>query len=329
MTDSKKSDEHVLMFGDAADACGALDAKLRFDLVYLDPPYSVGTTMSMRERKGQARGKRQANSGRAAYVDGGNVEALIAHLESRLALIRERMSEQATLYLHMDHRAVHEAKLSCDRIFGRRAFAGEVVWTPGNGSRGARRFAVTHQTILLYAKSDPRKIVFQVDHPLLREPYAETSLKMHFTKVDAAGRRYRERKIKNKCYRYYADEGRRLGSVWTDISAMVANTPLRKEATGYPTQKPERLLERIIRASSHPGDVVADLMCGSGTTLVVAARLERRFVGCDSSAVAIEVARKRLETEQIDYGFEELSCSAKANAATMLPAEARPPAAKS
>ncbi len=329
MTATSPSDEHLLMFGDAADGCAELDDALRFDLVYLDPPYSVGTTMSMRERKGQARGKRQRNSGRAAYVDGGDAGALIAHLEPRLALIRERMSEHASLWLHMDHRAVHEAKLSCDRVFGRRAFAGEVVWTPGNGSRGARRFAVTHQTILLYAKHDPRKLVFQVDHPLLREPYAETSLKMHFTKVDAEGRRYRERKIKDKCYRYYADEGRRLGSVWTDISAMVANTPLRKEATGYPTQKPERLLERIIRASSRPGDVVADLMCGSGTTLVVAARLERRFIGCDASSVAIEVARKRLEAAQIPYCYREAKRSAKAMAAPMLPAEAPPSEAKS
>ena len=88
---------------------------------------------------------------------------------------------------------------------------------------------------------------------MLREPYAETSLAMHFTHRDEDGRLYRERVIGGKAYRYYADEGRRLGSVWTDIPAMVANTPLRREATGYPTQKPERLLERIVRASSRAG----------------------------------------------------------------------------
>ena len=84
---------------------------------------------------------------------------------------------------------------------------------------------------------------------------------------------------------------------------MVANTPLRREATGYPTQKPERLLERIIRASSHEGDTVADLMCGSGTTLAVAARLGRRFIGGDRSDVAIETTRQRLDAVDVDYRF--------------------------
>ncbi len=100
--------------------------------------------------------------------------------------------------------------------------------------------------------------------------------------------------IGGKAYRYYADEGRRLGSVWTDIPAMVANTPLMSEGTGYPTQKPERLLERIVRASSREFQTVADLMCGSGTTAAVAARLGRRFVAGDASALAIEVTEGRL-----------------------------------
>src|SRR5258706_16084176 len=102
---------------------------------------------------------------------------------------------------------------------------------------------------------------------------------MHFKSKTRDGRAFRERTIGGKTYRYFADEGRRLGSVWTDISAMGANTPLRKEATGYPTQKPERLLERIVRAPSHPRDVVADLICGSGATLGDAARLGRTFDG--------------------------------------------------
>jgi site-specific DNA-methyltransferase (adenine-specific) len=129
---------------------------------------------------------------------------------------------------------------------------------------------------------------------------------MHFTAKDAAGRRYRERVVAGKTYRYYADEGRRIGSVWTDIPAMVANTPLCQEATGYPTQKPELLLERIIRASSEDGDTVADFMCGSGTTLVVAARTGRRFIGGDASAAAIEIARRRLAAAGIAHEFHGL-----------------------
>lgn len=94
-----------------------------------------------------------------------------------------------------------------------------------------------------------------------------------------------------------------MGSVWADAPAMVANTPLRDEGTGYPTQKPEKLLERIIRASSLPGDTVADLMCGSGTTLAVAERLGRRFIGSDKSPLAIDITRKRLERARVDYEF--------------------------
>jgi site-specific DNA-methyltransferase (adenine-specific) len=237
------------------------------------------------------------------------------------------MSDKATLYLHMDHRAIHDAKIACDRVFGRARFLGEVVWTPGNGARGARGFTVTHQTLLLYAKTHKRNVVHHADHPLLREPYADTSLQMHFGSRDEDGRHFRERVIKGKRYRYYADEGRRIGSVWTDISAMVANTPLRKEGTGYPTQKPERLLERIVRMSSEEGDVVADLMCGSGTTLVVAARSGRRFVGGDQSEVAIETTRRRLDEAHIGYDFVNLAASAMAS--SMPRGDARPEPAMS
>src|SRR5690606_22742028 len=158
-----------------------------------------------------------------------------------------------------------------------------------------------------YAKGGRKGLTFRADHPLLREPFAETSLSMHFKSVDESGRRYRDRTVNGKTYRYYADEGRRLGSVWTDISAMVANTPLMREGTGYPTQKPERLLERIVRASSEEGDTVADLMCGSGTTLVVAARLGRRFVGADQSELAIEVTRRRLDAAGVSYALSDAS----------------------
>ncbi|MCK6587541.1 MAG: site-specific DNA-methyltransferase, partial [Polyangiaceae bacterium] len=164
---------------------------------------------------------------------------------------------------------------------------------------------VTHQTLLLYTRSpkDRRSVVYNASDPSLREPFAETSLSMHFRHKDEQGRLYRERSIGNKTYRYYADHGRRLGSVWTDIPAMVANTPLLTEATGYPTQKPQKLLERIIRASSAPGAVVADLMCGSGTTLVAAAHLGRRFVGGDRSPLAIEITSRRLTQAGIPFSL--------------------------
>jgi site-specific DNA-methyltransferase (adenine-specific) len=154
---------------------------------------------------------------------------------------------------------------------------------------------VTHQTLLLYAAGPD--FVWNARDPSLREPFASTSLAMHFQRADAHGRPYRERTIAGKTYRYYADEGRALGSVWTDCPAMAANTPLRREATGYPTQKPLTLLERIVRASSRPGGLAIDPFCGSGTTLVAAARLGRAFAGCDTGELAIETASRRLEGE--------------------------------
>jgi site-specific DNA-methyltransferase (adenine-specific) len=292
---------HLLELGDALDVCARLPDDVRFDLVYLDPPFGVGTVMTARTGAGEARGRKKAASGPAAYDDRDGADALVTLLVPRLAAIRARMSASATLYLHLDHRAVHEAKVACDGLFGRGAFLGEVIWTPGNGGKGRGGFSVTHQTLLLYARSpdDRGAVVYNADDPDLREPYAATSLAMHFTQADDAGRRYRERTIHGKTYRYYADQGRRRGSVWTDLPAMTANTPLRREATGYPTQKPLGLLERVVRASSRPGAVVADLMCGSGTTLVAAARLGRRFVGGDQSPVAIDVASRRLSGEGI------------------------------
>jgi site-specific DNA-methyltransferase (adenine-specific) len=296
-------DKNLLALGDALEVCHELPKGLGFDLVYLDPPFGVGTTMMARAARGQARGRRQPASGPPAYADPSGADALVALLQPRLDAVRARMSAHASLWLHLDHRAVHEVKVAADRVFGRGAFLGEVIWTPGNGGRGARGFAVTHQTLLLYARAarDRRQVVYRADDPILREPYAATSLAMHFTQRDGEGRLYRERTIAGKTYRYYADQGRRLGSVWTDAPAMVANTPLRSEGTGYPTQKPERLLERIIRAGTETGATVADLMCGSGTTLAVAARLGRRFVGSDRSPVAVDVTSRRLTAAGVAF----------------------------
>jgi site-specific DNA-methyltransferase (adenine-specific) len=120
---------------------------------------------------------------------------------------------------------------------------------------------------------------------------------MHFRNVDAEGRRFRERTIAGKTYRYYADAGRRLGSVWNDCPAMSANTPLTAETTGYPTQKPLSLLDRVVRAATLPAGRVLDPMCGSGTTLVAAHRAGRVAVGIDRSPLACKVANQRLKDE--------------------------------
>jgi site-specific DNA-methyltransferase (adenine-specific) len=300
--------KNFLLHDDARRALLRVQAVgLKPDLVYLDPPYNVGIDFSAGIKSDGPRSRRKPNAEQVAYSDRwGGIDAFLSFLESTLVAIHGCMSNRALLWLHMDQRAIHDAKVLCDRIFGRGAFRGEVVWSPGNGARGKHGPAMTHQTLIVYSRdaSPKAEYTWNCDAPELREPYASTSLEMHFRAVDEQGRRYRERKIGAKTYRYYADNGRKLGSIWTDIPAMVANTPIHAETTGYPTQKPERLLERILRLSSKPGDLVCDPMCGSGTTLAVAAKLSRSFIGIDQSPVAIEIAHRRLQGCEIELASE-------------------------
>jgi site-specific DNA-methyltransferase (adenine-specific) len=303
----------LLFHADALEVCRSFAEPL-FDLVYIDPPFNVGGAFAARTRAGEARGRRTKASGPSAYLDawGGRAQFLTM-LRPRLAALRALMKPEASMWLHLDYRTVHYAKVMCDEIFGPRAFRGEIVWVPGNGARGRRGPSVTHQTLLIFSReAGPRaRFFWNADDPALREPFAATSLQMHFRSYTTDGRAYRDRTIGGKTYRYFADQGRRLGSVWSDIPGMNANTPLRSEGTGYPTQKPERLLERIIRAASKPGHTVADLMCGSGTTLVVAARLGRRFVGGDQSDVAVATTSRRLEVARAPYRLAAIGCSSE------------------
>ena len=303
---ARRRPANLLFHADARDSCDRLPPGLTLDFVYLDPPYGVGAEMTARTARGQARGRKQARTeSPVAYRDGADVGALVQMLGQVAAHIQPRLAQSGVLCVHMDQRAVHEAKVELDRVFGRNAFLGEVIWTPGNGARG-KSLPSTHQTLLFFAKSgvDAGRVEWRIDHPLWREPHADTSLAMHFKLRDADGRRYRERVINGKTYRYFADEGRRLGSVWTDIPAMSANTPLQREGTGYPTQKPEKLLERLIVGVTREGAVVADFMCGSGTTLAVAARLGRPFVGGDRSELAIEITSARLRAQGVAFALE-------------------------
>jgi site-specific DNA-methyltransferase (adenine-specific) len=300
----------LLLRGDALDLPDRLAARGRlrpFDLVYLDPPFNAGGVFAARLGPGGRRGRAAGppdDASRPAFSDSwGGLDAFLAMLEPRLAALRGAMAPAATLWLHLDRRTVHDAKTLCDRVFGRGAFRGEIIWVPGNGARG-RRMPCTHQTLLVYTRSAEPNAPYVWNHrdPALRERFAERSREMHFRLIDENGRRYRERTLGGKAYRYYEDEGRARGSVWADLPAMVANTPLRREGTGYPTQKPLGLLDRIVRASSRPGDLVADPMCGSGTTLVAAARLGRAFLGNDLGALAVGITAERLRAA--GFAFE-------------------------
>ncbi len=282
-----------VLHGDARTLAARLDehptaARAQFGLIYMDPPYNVGKAHTARGARGLRR------DGARAFEDAFETTAeLVSLLIDALGPLVPRMADEGSLVVHMDARAVHDAKVGLDGLLGEGAYRGEIIWVPGNGARG-KGVPRTHQTLLVYARSPRDRTRWDDAHPDLREPYAEGSLGTHFRREDASGRRYRERAIGGRVYRYYADEGRRLGSVWTDIPAMAANTPLAQETTGYPTQKPLRLLERLIRATTRPGDWVLDPMCGSGTTLVAARGLGRATIGNDAGQLAVTLTKARL-----------------------------------
>lgn len=303
-TTRKPTSRSRLFHGDCVNLKGRV-SPASIALAYLDPPFAVGARFSARtSRKARAHGP-------VAYEDvWPSFDAYIAWLRERLLVVWPLLMPRGTLWLHLDQRAVHEAKVLCDELFGRSAFQGEVIWVPGNGAKRRKGPGMSHQTILIYAKS--KNFMWNARDPEMREPFAATSLSMHFKKKDGEGRAFRERVINGKKYRYYADEGRGIGSVWSDCPAMIANTPLREETTGYPTQKPEKLLARILRAGSKEGDTVLDPFSGSGTTLATAASLGRSFVGSDIGNLSIRTIRKRLASKQIAYAFETLNAPSAA-----------------
>jgi site-specific DNA-methyltransferase (adenine-specific) len=284
-----QDDRHLVRRGDCLALVPGLAQRMGpFELIYVDPPFNAGGERRAR----RARGDRAR--GLAAYRDAwGGIDGFLAMLAPRLGVLYDVLSPNGSLWLHLDHRAVHDAKVLADSVLGKTAFTAEVIWVPGNGSRRRTAPSVTHQTLLVFRKGP--KMLWNTAEEALREPFASTSRSMHFKQATADGRRYRERHINGKTYRYYEDRGRLLGSVWTDCPAMNANTPLRRETTGYPTQKPESLLRRIVLGTTSPGGAVLDPMCGSGTTLAAAVSLGRRAAGCDQSALACRITRQRLK----------------------------------
>ena len=239
------------------------------DLIYIDPPFKTEQV-------------RTSRSG-PQYDDrfSGTMRRYLDFLVPRLTEAHRLLSTRGSLYVHLDWRVVHYVKVELDRIFGPDNFLNEIIWSYRTGGLSKRRFARKHDTILLYARSNG-------DHTfnLVRSGTFRTD----GLNYDERGRPYKNTKNGRL---YFHPDGPALTDVW-DIPFL---STVSTERTGYPSQKPEALLERIIRASSQPGDMVADFFCGSGTTLAVAARLQRRWLGCDSSEEAVTVAALRLGVE--------------------------------
>lgn len=222
-----------------------------------------------------------------------SMAAFLSFMSVRLIEMHRILKPTGSLYLHCDTDANAYLRLMLDSIFGRQNILGEVVWNKANGAKSKTEWGNENDTILCYAK-EKGTYVFNSSNPALRKPYADISLSMHFNKVDENGRRYRERVIKGKSYIYYEDEGRFIGNIWNDIPSMKANTPLQDEYTGWKTQKPLRLYQRIVKASSNPGGLVLDPFAGCATTCVAAEQTGRDWIGIDLSPKARGITLDRL-----------------------------------
>jgi adenine-specific DNA-methyltransferase len=292
-----------LIWGDNLIAMQALQGELagKVDLVYFDPPFATGADFSMERRLGDGAARVRAVAFRDRW--GSELDAWLSMIYPRLSLARELLSERGTLYLHLDWTVGHHARPVLDEIFGAENSLGEIIWSygsPSGGRAGLRKLVKAHDLILVYARQYGRHR-FQPVHL----PYSERYVADWFKYEDEGGR-YRKRwrrDAQGRSYfeKQYLDQSRGVpaSTVWSDIQQVYADPRaykegMRSELTGYPTQKPERLLERILTLSSEPGDLVADFFCGSGTSLAVAQRMGRRWIGCDQGALAFQIARKRL-----------------------------------
>jgi site-specific DNA-methyltransferase (adenine-specific) len=247
-----------------------------FQLVYIDPPFNTGKTQvrktlqSLADEDGdrtgfQGRRYRTKLLAESSYRD--SFDDYLVFLAPRLEQARRLLAREGTLYFHIDYREVHHCKLLLDEIFGRECFLNEIIWAYDYGARAKRRWPSKHDTILVYVK-DPSAYFFDSEE-VDREPYMAPSL---VTAEKAA-------------------QGKLPTDVWWHTIVPTNG----REKTGYPTQKPEGIIRRMVQASTRRGDWCLDFFAGSGTLGAVAAKLGRHYVLIDSSPVAVDVMRARLE----------------------------------
>lgn len=219
-----------------------------------------------------------------AYRDtwGRGADSFISMIYERLVLMRDLLADDGSIYVHCDYRVASFLRLALDEIFGRDCFVNDIVWHYQTSSGAARKkFLKNHDLIYFYSRT-PDGHAFNA----VKEPWPESTLKKW--QVDEKGRIYRLQSKFGK--RYYIDpEGKMIDDVWN-----ITLSSRTHERLGYPTQKPEELIERIVEASSSQADIVADFFCGSGTTAAVAERLDRKWICTDLGKFAIHTTRKRM-----------------------------------
>lgn len=283
-------------------------------LIYIDPPFDVGADFSMDIEIGDETFTKNPNIlEEIAYRDtwGKGADSFISMIYERLKLMRNLLAEDGSIYVHCDWRVQGLMRLTLDEVFGKGFFQNEIIWkrtSPSSSKARARKYSADHDTIYYYICSN--KYIFNK----VFTNYPDYEINKRFKNRDERGR-YKDAELatysqqtleklkkSNKLiitpggkYRYkiYLDEieGILIDTLWTDISPVNSQA---QQDTGYATQKPEALLERIIKASSNEGDLIADFFCGSGTLPAVAEKLGRKWIATDLGKFAIHTTRKRL-----------------------------------
>ena len=283
--------KNLLIFGNNKLVLSPLlrDYKEKIKLIYIDPPFATGGDFNYKLYIGENKEIYNAIAYTDIWREG--LESYLTFMYERLRLMRDLLSKEGSIYVHLDWHVSHYIKIIMDEIFGKDNFRNEIIWAYPAASAQTRRFFIrSFDSILFYTKSD--------DYTFNDDPdiYMEFSDRVKFAlKKDEKGTFYYRggshngKKLSQKVY--ITKKGIFPRDVWTDIPYIRANT---LEYQGFSTQKPERLLKRIILASSNKDDLIADFFCGSGTLIAVAEKLGRRWLGSDIAYHAIHMTRKRL-----------------------------------
>ena len=280
-----------LIWGDNLLVMGSLLEKFagKIDLIYIDPPFATGADFSFTTEigeSGQEIAKEQSSIEEKAYRDtwGRGGASFLEMMWARLTLMRDLLSERGSIYVHLDTRMAPAVRFILQDLFGAQSFQNEVVWHYKRWPTPAKEFQQMHDTLLCFVKKKGHHIF----NPQFGERTEETKRRWKGKRIVAA-----HDESGNRIPSDYGDSespGAPMDDVW-DLSIIA---PVAHERTGYATQKPEALLERIVAGASESGSLVADFFCGSGTTLVVAEKLGRRWIGCDLGRWGTHVTRKRM-----------------------------------
>ena len=314
--------DHTVFTGDNLPVMRGMVSE-SVDLIYLDPPFNsnhdyaapIGSKAAGAEFKDtwslsdidiawvdliEAKHPALANVIRAAMRK--SDKSYLIYMAIRLIEMKRLLKSTGSIYLHCNQFASHYLKLVMDAIFGRSNFINEIIWnygTPSGGRAGGGKPVKVHDCLLVYA-GHYGKHVYNRQYT----PYSDKYVNQWFRHVDENGRAYQTRSRKGEIIRQYLDEskGMPLSTVWSDIMQLSSRRGwfpgTKGEETGYPTQKPLALLDRIIKASSNRYDTVLDPFCGCATTLVAADRLDREWVGIDVSDLAVTLVERRIKEDQ-------------------------------